>query len=518
MLAEALSPGIRRRFTSKLVSLKLLPLSILISNFHSFPGRTIEDSPAISRDPAGTDRSRDPESNSSATALEIQSILKLHTDKSITRLHISLSQSNFALTEELVVGVLKRHRSDWKPAYAFFTWLLEGRKNRTGYSPGTDVFNQILDILGRMRRFDEVHQVLDVMSERGNLFSERTYEIVVNRYAAAHKIDEAVEFLYKRRDFGLKIDLIAFQTLLLSLCRFKHVAAAEFLYHNKKKEFKDEIKTRNIILNGWCFLGSLRETKRFWNDIVTSKCKPDRFTYGIFINSLCKSGKITTAVKLFQTMWEKGFNPDVAICNSIIDGLCFKKRIPEALEIFRDMNDRECSPNSATYNSLIKHMCHIRRMEKAYELLCEMEENGDSCSPNARTYAYFLKSAKNKEEVTKILERMEKKGCEMDEDTYNLVLRLYMNWDCSESVKATWDEMEMRGVGHDQRAYTIMVHGLYEKGKLEDALGYFKEMTAKGMVPESRTRILVDAMNITLKDKSGLQEKKVAADKRRGKS
>ncbi|CAH9062354.1 unnamed protein product [Cuscuta epithymum] len=500
MLAEAFSLGIHRWFKSKL---KLPPLH-LNSHYLSLPDLSVDDSPANHFESALTDCTPVLKSSSSAAAQEIQTILKRHGDKSITGLHISLSESVFSLTDELVLDVIKRHRCDWKPAYAFFSWVLEGGNIRKGYSPGSAVYNQVIDILGKMRRFDELNQVLNVMTERGSVFTERTYGIVVNRYAAAHKVDEAIGFLYKRKDFGLEIDLVAFQILLMSLCRFKHVAAAEFLYHNKKKEFRDEIKTRNIILNGWCVLGSLRETKRFWNDIVTSNCKPDKFTYGIFINSLCKSGKISTAVKLFQTMWEKGCNPDVAICNSIIDGLCFKKRIPEALVIFREMNDKDCLPDSATYNSLIKYMCKIGRTKKAYELLGEMEQNGGDCSPNARTYSYLINSAKNQEEVTQVLERMEKQGCGMIGDTYNLVLRVYMSWGCYGSVKKMWDEMERAGSGPDQRSYTIMIHGLYEKGRLEDALCYFTEMTSKGMTPESRTRLLVNAISITLKDKTVL--------------
>ncbi|XP_016485409.1 putative pentatricopeptide repeat-containing protein At3g15200 [Nicotiana tabacum] len=443
-------------------------------------------------------------------ALKVQTLLKIEANKSVSDIFQSLNQCNFTLSEDFILDVLKRHRSDWKPAFTFFKWVLAG-----GYSPKTGSFNEILDILGRMRRFDELNQVLDEMSKRGNLVNERTYGIVINRYAAAHKVEDAIEFFYKRKDLGLELDLIAFQTLLVCLCRFKHVEAAEFLFHNKKNEFKHDIKMRNIILNGWCVLGSLREAKRFWNDIVTSRCKPDKFTYGIFINSLCKSGKISTAVKLFQTMWEKGCKPDVAICNCIIDGLCFKKRIPEALDIFREMNERDCLPDAATYNSLIKHLCKIRRMDKVYELLDEMETKGEGCLPNARTYGYLLNSAKTPEEAIGILERMNKNGCKMLGDTYNLLLRLFMSWDNQERVKSTWDEMERSGLGPDQRSYTIMIHGLFEGGRLEDALCYFNEMISKNMVPEPRTNLLVDAMNIKLKEKRKELEKKEMTKKGR---
>ncbi|KAG5569179.1 hypothetical protein H5410_058945 [Solanum commersonii] len=444
-------------------------------------------------------------------ALKVQTLLKNKADKSVSDIFQSLSNCNFTLSEDFILNVLKRHRSDWKPAFTFFKWVLAG-ENPCRYSPNTESFNEILDILGRMRRFDELNQVLDEMSKRGNLVNERTYGIVINRYAGAHRVEDAKEFFYKRKNFGLELDLIAFQTLLVCLCRFKHVEDAEFLFHNKINEFKDNIKTRNIILNGWCVLGNSREAKRFWNDIVTSKCKPDKFTYGIFINSLCKSGKISRAVELFQTMWEKGCKPDVAICNCIIDGLCFKKRIPEALEIFHEMNERDCLPDVVTYNSLIKNLCKIRRMEKVYELLDEMETKGESCLPNARTYGYLLNSAKTLEEAIGILERMNENQCKMTGDIYNLLLRLFMSWDNQDKVKSTWDEMERSGLGPDQRSYTIMIHGLYEGGNLEDALSYFNEMISKSMVPEPQTNKLVDAMN-TLKEK-GKESKKMEITKR----
>ncbi|KAL8205476.1 hypothetical protein R6Q57_009027 [Mikania cordata] len=440
-------------------------------------------------------------------ALEIQYLLKrINWQNSVTEIEQALTRLKLTLSEDLVLNVLRRHRSDWKSAYVFFNWV----SNSSGYSLGTGSYNEILDNLGRMRRFVEVCQLLDEMSKRDkSLINERTYGIVVNRYAAAHKIEEATEFFYKRALFGLDLDLVAFQTLLLSLCRYKHVEAAEFLFHSKMNEFHHNIKSMNIILNGWCVLGSLREAKRFWNDIITSRFKPDRFTYGIFINSLTKAGKISTAVKLFQAMWAKGCTPDVAICNCIIDGLCFKKRIPEALEIFKEMNDKDCCPDVVTYNSLIKHLCKIQRMEKVNELLKEMTQKGGDCAPNARTYGHLLNSAKKPDEVVKILERMERDGCKMMSDTFNLILRLFMGWGDDKRVESTWVEMERNGLGPDQRSYTIMVHGFYDKGRLMEAMMYYKMMVSKGMVAEPRTKLLVDAIKIKLKDRDHKSDQKI---------
>ncbi|KAD3066813.1 hypothetical protein E3N88_34693 [Mikania micrantha] len=369
----------------------------------------------------------DEHSTMNVKALEIQDLLKrTNGQNSVTEIEQALTRLKVTLSEDLVLNVLRRHRSDWKSAYVFFNWV----SNSNGYSLGTGSYNEILDILGRMRRFVEVCQLLDEMFKRDkSLINERTYGIVVNRYAAAHKIEEATEFFYKRALFGLDLDLVAFQTLLLSLCRYKHVEAAEFLFHSKMNEFHHNIKSMNIILNGWCVLGCLREAKRFWNDIITSRFKPDRFTYGIFINSLTKAGKISTA--------------------------------------------------------------------------------GGDCAPNARTYGHLLNSAKKPDEVVKILERMERDGCKMMADTFNLILRLFMGWGDDKRVESTWVEMERNGLGPDQRSYTIMVHGFYDKGRLKEAMMYYKMMVSKGMVAEPRTKLLVDAIKIKLKDRDHKKDQKI---------
>ncbi|KAB1216578.1 hypothetical protein CJ030_MR4G002182 [Morella rubra] len=433
------------------------------------------------------------------SAIFIQNLLKFRRDKPAAEIERALCLCGLTLTEDLVLDVLRRHRSDWRAAHVFFNWVCRKAPEESGYSPSSGVYNEILDILGKSQRFEELIKVLDEMSNREGLVNESTYEILLNRFAAAHKVEEAIVIFNRREEFGLESDMVAFQRLLMWLCRYKHVEAAETLFHSKRNEVGCDIKTWNIILNGWCVLGNVYEAKSFWKEIIASKCKRDMFTYGTFINALTKKGKLGTAVKLFRAMWENSFSPDAVICNCIIDALCFKKRIPEALEVFKEMKERGCPPNAATYNSLIKHLCKIRRTEKVYELLDEMEQKKGSCLPNDKTCSYLLKSLKKPEEVPELLKRLERNGCEITCDTYNLILKLYMQWDHQEKVRYTWEEMEKNGFGHDRRSYTIMIHGFYDKGRKQEALRYFSEMTSKGMMPEPRTKILVKGVNVKLK-------------------
>jgi len=178
------------------------------------------------------------------------------------------------------------------------------------------------------------------------------------------------------------------------------------------------------------------------------------------------------------------------------------------------MNERGCLPDVATYNSLIKHLCKIRRMEKVYELLNEMDQK--DCPPNTITYSFILKVMKNPEEVSNLLWRMEKTGCKLDGDIYNLILNLYMGWKYQTGIQSVWDEMEKNGLGPDQRSYTIMVHGLYSQGRLDEALEYYSKMRSKGMMPEPRTRLLVKAIHLKREENSKAEDHpSVSAERRR---
>ncbi|CAN0902096.1 Putative pentatricopeptide repeat-containing protein At3g15200 [Linum grandiflorum] len=455
----------------------------------------------------------------SQMADSVHQVLREHRDAPAKKLELVLAQFfDSKPSEKLVLDVLRRNRSDCKLALKFFNWVC----STSPLSAGSTVCNEILDTLCKMRQFDDAHKVLDEMSKRKGLVNEETYKVLVNRYAAAHKVDEAVGMFRKRKEFGLEDhEAEAFQRLLMCLCRYKHVEAAETLLHSKDDGggvHHHDIKTLNIVLNGWCVLGNVREAKRFWKDIIASKCKPDLFTYGTFINALTKKGNLGTALKLYRAMSKNNeCKPDVVICNCVIDALCFKKRIPEALEIFREMNDGGCcSPNVVTYNSLIKHLCRIRRMEKVYELLDEMEEKKGSCLPNEVTFNFLLKSLNDLVEVPAILERMERNGCLMNLDMCNLMLKMYVKWDCEEKVREMWCEMENKGSGPDQRSYSIMVHWLYQKGRFDDALHYFREMKSKAMVPEPQTEMLVNSVsaknaeNRTVQKRRGVHQKKLS--------
>eukprot|EP00252_Welwitschia_mirabilis_P017737 TRINITY_DN39322_c0_g1_i1.p1 TRINITY_DN39322_c0_g1~~TRINITY_DN39322_c0_g1_i1.p1 ORF type:complete len:253 (-),score=44.33 TRINITY_DN39322_c0_g1_i1:37-735(-) len=97
---------------------------------------------------------------------------------------------------------------------------------------------------------------------------------------------------------------------------------------------------------------------------------------------------------------------------------------------------------------------------------------------------------------------MSDSGCMPSSDTYNLLLKAFTAWGEWEKVQELWHEMQKKGMGPDDRSYTVMIHGLYEAGKLQEAYSYYNEMTEKGFSIQPRTKILVKSIEIQL-DRSG---------------
>lgn len=114
----------------------------------------------------------------------------------------------------------------------FFNWVCRKGGEGSGHSLGCSVYNETLVIHQKSQLIEEELQVLDEMSKRKVLVNEGTHGVLLNRFAAAHKVEETIGVFNRRKEFGLESDFVAFQKFLMSLYRIKHVEAIETLFHS----------------------------------------------------------------------------------------------------------------------------------------------------------------------------------------------------------------------------------------------------------------------------------------------
>jgi len=425
-----------------------------------------------------------------AKALEnINGILR-NVGESEEEIESALQKTESAIDPYLVEKVLCMHVNNWKVAYGFFVWA--GRQ--PGYQHTTEVCNAMVNIIGKVKRFDIAWEVIEQMSrgkKEGSLVTAKTFGIMFKRYAAAHMVKEAVEAFHRMGDFNLEPDMTAFHSLINFLCEHNHVEEAEHLSIGKDSIFSPDTKAFNILLTGWCKRRAWQECKRFWKEAkeIDSFC-PNLFSYSIFMDVLAKAGNPKKALRLFEEMEERGIQPDVTVYNILIHVLGQADRVNESLQVMHKMLEIGCRPNVMTYNSLIRNLCIAGRMHKAYQLLEQMVHQ--RCIPNATTYHYFFSKLRRPKETLELFDRMVRNGCVPTIDTYVMLMRKFGRWGLLRVVFIIWNQMQQRGCSPDKCAYEALVYALNKRGRFTLARKYREEMVARGLSLKPRRDVFSD--------------------------
>ncbi|XP_022747934.1 pentatricopeptide repeat-containing protein At1g62680, mitochondrial-like [Durio zibethinus] len=101
-----------------------------------------------------------------------------------------------------------------------------------------------------------------------------------------------------------------------------------------------------------------------YNTVINSLCKDKHLTEALKLFSEMK-GEMDATRKLFNSITNKGYVPDEFTYNIIINGYCKAKRIDEAMELFHEMTRNRLTPDVVTYSTLISGMSQVGRLAVA---------------------------------------------------------------------------------------------------------------------------------------------------------
>lgn len=416
-------------------------------------------------------------------AKTIVSILQESSDNRV-EMKNKIEQCVVKVSQDLVLEVLSRVRNDWEAAFTFFLWA----SRQPGYAHSVREYHSMISILGKMRKFDTAWALIDEM--RGvktgvSLVTPQTLLIMIRKYCAVHDVGRAINtfYAYKRFKFDMEID--EFQSLLSALCRYKNVQDAEQLMYCNKAVFPLNLKSFNIVLNGWCnLIGSPREAERVWRDMSKRGIRFDVVSYASMLSCYSKAGSLYRVLRLYKRMQEMGIEPDRKVYNAVIHALAKGRLVNEAFNLMKTMEEKGVVPTIVTYNSLIKPLCRAKKVDEAKDVFDDMLKR--SISPTIRTYHAFFRILRTGEEVFALLEKMRKMGCQPINDTYIMLIRKFCRWRQLENVFKLWDEMKENGISPDRSSYIVLIHGLFLNGELDAAHKYYTEMKERQLLPEPK--------------------------------
>ncbi|KAL3578138.1 hypothetical protein D5086_019642 [Populus alba] len=304
--------------------------------------------------------------------------------------------------------------------------------NESGYVHKPEIYNSMIDILGKSRKFSLMWDLVQEMSGLNGYVSLVTMGKVMKRLVRDGKYNEAIDAFRGLERFGLSKSTEAMNVLMDILARNGRVEDARAV----ALEFED------------CLTLDYR-------------------SYNILSSGYCKARMFNDARKTMEEMEERGFHPNVVSYTAFIEAYGEQKDFRNVEIILNEMQEKGCPPDLITYTVYIRALGKARQINKALEdesalkLLHKMEE--DSCKPDVQIYAPLLKKCCRKKNMK--------------------MLKFLLN------------HMFENDVSIDIVTYDLLVHGLRKQGKLKYACFFFQEAVLKGMVPCDKTyKILLEEL------------------------
>ncbi|KAL8153578.1 hypothetical protein V2J09_011338 [Rumex salicifolius] len=399
------------------------------------------------------------------------------------------------LNHEFVGHLLYKFKDDWKSALVIFRWA----ETRPGFKHSSESYDMMVDILGKARRFDEMIQLVEEISQR-NSVTLTTIAKMMRRYAGADLWGKVVKVFDDLDTYGLKKNTESMNLLLDALCKEKQVDRAREVFMELRSHIAPNANTFNIFIHGWCKINHVDEA--YWtiqemkgngfhpcvisystiiqsychqsnydkvyellDEMDTQKCPANIVTYTTIMSSLTKSEELDEALRITDRMKSVGCKPDAQFYNALIHTLGKAGRVRDAFHVFNEaMPQNGVLPNTSTYNTMIAMFCRVKREERAFKLLEEMKREG-KCKPDVQSFYPLLKSCFRTGTIQSYLNGL------LDEMTNKYHLSL------------------------DVSAYTLLIHGLCKAHEPEWAHRLFEQMIGQGLRPRELTcQLMLDEL------------------------
>ncbi|KAM1522484.1 hypothetical protein ACFX13_012772 [Malus domestica] len=389
------------------------------------------------------------------------------------------------LSNGLVERVLRRFSNEWVPAFGFFTWS----KTQTGYRHEPEVYNFMVDILGKAEKFDIMWDLVIEMDQIGERYvSLDTMSKVMRRLARAGRYKEAIDAFRGIEQFGVSKDVLSLNALMGALVKERSVELAHEVFLEFKESIPLNVSTFNVLIHGWCKYRKLDIARKTMEEMEKHMFKPDVFSYTSLIEVYCNDKDFRKVAEVLGEMKDKGCEPNAVTYTIIMHALGKAREITKALEIYEKMKMSGCIPDTSFYSSLIFLLGKAGRLKDVQEIVEDMEKQGIKLDVLAYNTLINIASTHSQEEAAlKWLKKMEEDSCKPDLKTYAPLLKLFCRKKRMRVLCFLLDHMFKNDIGIEHGTYALLVRGLCMNGKLATACSFFEEMVLKGFAPKYST-------------------------------
>ena len=236
--------------------------------------------------------------------------------------------------------------------------------------------------------------------------------------------------------------------------------------------------TWNVMIGAYAGSGRGVEAYDLYLKMKGESFEPNAVTYMSLLNECASTGALEWVKDVHRHILEEGYESDVRVGSALVHMYAKCGSIEDAAVVFDSMKERDI----ITWNVMIGAYAGSGRGVEAYDLYLKMK--GESFEPNAVTYMSLLNECASTgalEWVKDVHRHILEEGHESDVRVGNALVHMYAKSGSIEDAQLVFERMEECNVV----TWNIMIGGLGQHGRGQDALELFREMKADGLVPDA---------------------------------
>ncbi|KAK8934981.1 hypothetical protein KSP39_PZI015076 [Platanthera zijinensis] len=328
----------------------------------------------------------------------------------------NLDKLNFMLSPSTVAQILRALNVGGHSAKRFTDWVLNYHSN---FNPNSEIYNLIVDNLGRLEDYTSMHNMLNELSNKGHCLTEKAFTFM--KFCSPSTMKESVrrviQVLNSTRGSSRNSGIYS---LIKLLCDAKSFDLASLVM----EETARKASYYNLLIAAKCRHGDFREAFCVLREMKTYACDPNISSYNYLLGSLFKHKRAVEACDLLQKMEEAGCVPDLITYEVVVTHACKANRMDYAIEVLNLMFSEGLNPRPTTHAAFIKGFFLSGRVENAYDYVIEMSEKDlRSKNLNYSLLASLFRSARRVVEAYDVLREMMQKGLKPNFPVYVRVLK-----------------------------------------------------------------------------------------------
>lgn len=258
--------------------------------------------------------------------------------------------------------------------------------------PDQVTYTTVITALVKAGFMDRARSVLGEMARQGVPANRVTYNVLLKGYCEQLQLDKAKELATEMAGkVGIEPNVVSYN-ILIDGCILVDDSAGALAYFNEMRErgIAPSKVSYTTLMKAFALTGQPKLAHKVFDEMAKDpRVKVDRVAWNMLVEGYCRMGSIEEAKKIVERMKESGFLPDVSTYGSLANGIALARKPGEALLLWNEVKER-CAgrpplrPDEGLLDALADICVRAAFFKKALEIVACMEENG--IPPNKTKY------------------------------------------------------------------------------------------------------------------------------------